>query len=370
MKVKFLDLAEVNQRYIDEISLAVSRVIHSGWYINGDEVKAFESEFCNYCSTKYCIGVGNGYDALYVTFKSLIELGKLSLGDDVLVPRNSFIASALAIDNAGLNPVFCDVCPDTHNVTPETLLRSVTPRTKAILVVHLYGRISPMRDIVFIGDQKDLLIIEDCAQAHGARVDGRPAGSWGVAGAFSFYPGKNLGAFGDAGAVVTSNSELEQMIRKISNYGSLQRYRHEVKGVNTRLDEVQAAVLRVKLKYLDQEIRQRQSVAHAYRAGIRNSQIIHPTITFEPDEHVFHLYVVKTENRDQIQEYLQRKGVETLIHYPCHINDTEAYASTQERGKFLHTDHSNNLLSLPISPALSSIEIQHVINTVNEFKLN
>ncbi|MBU2249587.1 MAG: DegT/DnrJ/EryC1/StrS family aminotransferase, partial [Gammaproteobacteria bacterium] len=330
--IPFLDLKAINAQYRDELVEAAARVIDSGWYIQGTEVKAFEQEFAEYCGTKHCIGVANGLDALTLTLRAWKELGKLKEGDEVIVPANTYIASILAITENRLVPVLVEPDIATYNICPINAEAAVTEKTRAILPVHLYGQMADMPAIMDIAKRHNLLVLEDSAQAHGASINGIKAGNWGHASGFSFYPGKNLGALGDAGAITTSDDELAQTIRALGNYGSHKKYENLYQGVNSRLDEMQAAMLRVKLRHLDVEIALRRKVAAAYIAGINNSAITlpieHSTLNIERYEsHVWHLFVIRTEHRDQLQVYLRENEVQILIHYPIAPHAQEAYAN-------------------------------------------
>ena len=314
--IPFLDLKGINARYRDEMIQAASRVIDSGWYIQGSEVRKFESEFSEYCGVKHCIGVSDGLDALTLIIRAWKEMGKLRDGDEVIVPANTYIASILAITENRLVPVLVDPNESTYNLCPNKIESALTSKTKVILPVHLYGQLADMQQIMDIAERNKLLVLEDSAQAHGASLNGKIAGSWGDASGFSFYPGKNLGALGDAGAITTNDVELANTIRALSNYGSHKKYENLYKGVNSRLDEMQAAFLRVKLKYLAKDIDARRTIAKTYSQCIDNKKISLP-FCLHTDQHVFHLYVIRVKNRTKLQQELDSHGVETLIHYPC-----------------------------------------------------
>jgi dTDP-4-amino-4,6-dideoxygalactose transaminase len=306
--IPFLDLKAINNQYSEALKEACSRVIDSGWYIMGNELSSFENEFAEYCGSKHCIGVANGLDALVLTLRAWKELGKLKEGDEVIVPANTYIASILAISENNLTPVLVEPDAGTFNLTSKSIEKAITDKTKVILPVHLYGQISPMKDIMQLAKRHNLLVLEDCAQAHGAMIDGKKAGTWGDAGAFSFYPGKNLGALGDAGAVTTDDNELLDILSALRNYGSHEKYKNKYKGVNSRLDEIQAAMLRVKLSYLARETKARQAIAKLYLEGINNPLLKLPEIS-TIEGHVWHLFVIQTAQRDKLVEYL------TLIMY-------------------------------------------------------
>ncbi|MFL4182904.1 DegT/DnrJ/EryC1/StrS family aminotransferase, partial [Escherichia coli] len=273
MDIEFLSLKDVNSRFNDELKEACARVIDSGWYIAGNELEKFEEEFSNYCGVDHVIGVANGLDALILTIRAWKVLGKLKENDEVIVPANTYIASVLAITENGLIPVFVEPDKRTYNLTSDGIRRAITSRTKLILPVHLYGQISPMEEITAIANEYQLLVLEDAAQSHGAQIGGRKAGAWGNAAGFSFYPGKNLGALGDAGAITTNDSELAYILRALRNYGSHEKYKNTYTGVNSRLDEIQAAMLRVKLKYLDSDTNRRRTIAKKYLSKIKNPKI-------------------------------------------------------------------------------------------------
>jgi dTDP-4-amino-4,6-dideoxygalactose transaminase len=361
--IKFLDLHKINNRYRAEIEAAVQSVIDSGWYINGQQLSAFEKEFSTWCGTKFCVGCGNGLDALVLILKAYQALGKLQEGDEVLVPANTYIASILAISACNLKPALVEPDERTFNMNPARIEASITSKTKAIMPVHLYGQLADMEKINAIAKKHGLLVIEDAAQAHGAMdKNGKRAGSYGHAAGFSFYPGKNLGALGDGGAVVTDDEELAGMVRSLGNYGSKKKYEHIIKGVNSRLDEIQAAMLRVKLKYLDRDNEKRREVATAYDAGITNQLIQKPDWSGSKD-HVFHLYVIRTKDRSRLQSYLKDNGIETLVHYPIPPHQQQAYREWQHLS-FPGTDAIHHeVLSLPINPI---IEKKHVLNVINE----
>lgn len=362
--INFLDLKAVNANYADELKAAAAKVIDSGWYIMGEELSAFESEFAEYCGTKYCIGVANGLDALILTLRAWKELGKLKAGDEVIVPANTYIASVLAITENGLKPVLVEPDEHTYNLCPVKVKSAITPNTKAILPVHLYGLISPMFELMDIAKQHNLLVLEDCAQAHGASIGGKKAGSFGNAAGFSFYPGKNLGALGDAGAITTDDDELAQVLKALRNYGSHKKYENLYKGVNSRLDEIQAAMLRVKLKYLDSEIEYRRNIAELYLNNINNSDIKLP-VAKERENHVWHLFVIMTENRLSLSKRLLDNHIQTLIHYPIPPHKQRAYPQLNDLTLELTEAIHEKVLSLPIGPTISNQEVLKVIDVLN-----
>jgi dTDP-4-amino-4,6-dideoxygalactose transaminase len=370
--IKFLDLRGVNAQYREGLIEAATEVIDSGWYIQGQQLKAFEHEFSEYCGTRHCIGVANGMDALTLILRAFKELGKLQEADEVLVPANTYIASVLAISENRLTPVLIEPDADTYNISAELVERAVSRNTKAILAVHLYGKLAPMPTLKEIAQRNGLLLIEDSAQAHGASLNGLKAGGWGHASGFSFYPGKNLGALGDGGAVTTDDDDLAEVVRTLGNYGSQEKYLNKYQGVNSRLDELQAAFLRVKLKHLDSEILRRRQIALLYASLIRNPRIKHPiavddTISTLRD-HVFHLYVIRCSRRNDLQAFLKEKGIETLVHYPVPIHRQMAYACWNGRSFPLTETLHEEVLSLPIYPTMSSSDVETVAAAINEFK--
>lgn len=375
MSVPFLDLKELNSRYRCEMIEAFSRVLDSGWYIQGAEVKEFEKEFARYCGTEHCIGVANGLDALTLVLRAWRELGKLDEGDEVIVPANTYIASILAITENRLKPVLVEPDSATYNLNPENVRAAITERTRAILAVHLYGQLADMPEIMSIANEHDLLVLEDSAQAHGAAINGKKAGSWGHASGFSFYPGKNLGALGDAGAVTTNDDELAQTIRALGNYGSHKKYENLYQGVNSRLDEIQAAILRVKLKQLDIETQRRRVIAAAYNSGIKNPVISLPIQNQDLDvqnygAHAWHLFVISTQCRSELQQHLSEKGIQTLIHYPIPPHRQNAYAYWNEQVFPLTEAIHQKVLSLPISPVMTDEQFAAVISACNEFEMS
>jgi len=368
MTIPFLDLKAVNQQYRDEMIEAFTKVLDSGWYIQGNEVKAFEREFADYCGVEHCIGVANGLDALILIFRAYMEMGVLQEGDEVIVPANTYIASILAITENRLKPVLIEPDLATYNLDPRLTEQAITPRTKAILAVHLYGQLADMPALKAIADKHDLLLIEDSAQAHGASLNGIKAGAWGDASGFSFYPGKNLGALGDGGAVTTSNKALAQTIRALGNYGSHKKYENLYRGINSRLDELQAALLRVKLRGLDDEIEKRQAVANQYLGSIINNDIVLPHVV-DPQAHVWHLFVVRCKKRNALQTYLNEQGVQTLIHYPVPPHQQSAYQEWSGQSFPITEIIHQEVLSLPVSPVLSLNCVSKVVNAVNTDKI-
>lgn len=372
MDIPFLDIKAINAQYRQELIDAAARVVDSGWYIRGKEGSDFENEFAEYCGTKYCIGVGNGLDALSLTLRAWKELGRLREGDEVIVPANTYIATILAVTENRLAPVLVEPEEHTFNLSPSQTLKAITARTKAVLPVHLYGRLADMPEIKEIAHKHDLLVVEDAAQAHGASLDGRKAGSWGQAAGFSFYPGKNLGALGDGGAVTTNDEELAQTVRALGNYGSHKKYENLYQGVNSRIDELQAAILRVKLKYLDAENQRRRQIAEYYCQNIKNPEVILPT--FSPPlathhmNHAWHLFVIRHPRRDGLQNYFAEEGIQTLIHYPIPPHTQKAFEQWNTRIYPLTEKIHKQVLSLPISPIMSFEEAEKVVTTVNNYE--
>lgn len=365
--IKFLDLQQINARYEAAFLEKLKLVSSKGWYILGDEVKAFESDFAKYCGTQFCIGVGNGLDALVLIFKAYIELGQLAKGDEVIVPANTYIASILAVIEAGLVPVFVEPDIDTYNISSDLIIANLSLKTKAVLAVHLYGQLANMESINRMAKQHGLLVIEDAAQAHGATdTQGFKAGNLSDAAGFSFYPGKNLGALGDAGAVTTNNADLAKMIFSLRNYGSEQKYYNDHIGYNSRLDELQAGFLNVKLPHLDQDNEKRKVIANHYLASINNPKIILPTYN-GGDHHVFHLFVIRTQNREALQQYLLDFGIQTMIHYPIPPHKQKALSEWNNSSFPITEKIHREVLSLPISQIMTIGEAEEVIKIINQF---
>ena len=365
--IPFLDLKKINAQYQTELKEACSRVIDSGWYVLGNEVTEFEKEFATYCETKHCLGVANGLDALVLILRAYIEMGIMKKGDEVIVPSNTYIASILAISENGLTPVLVEPDINTFNLDPNLIEQAITKKTKAILTVHLYGQVNAMDEINTIAKKYNLKVIEDCAQAHGALYKGKKVGSLGDAAGFSFYPGKNLGALGDGGAVTTNDSELANTIAALRNYGSHEKYKNRYKGINSRLDEIQAAMLHVKLRYLDKEITSRQEIAKRYLKGINNPLIELPIVA-DVKAHVWHLFVVKTTKREMLANYLTANGVQSLIHYPTPPNQQGAYNEWENESFPISEQMHEQVLSIPISQVMSSVDIDSIIEIVNNWK--
>jgi dTDP-4-amino-4,6-dideoxygalactose transaminase len=367
--VKFLDLKAINTQYRDELVAASTRVIDSGWYIAGKELENFEKNFAEYCGSKHCIGVANGLDALTLTLRAWIELGKLKEGDEVIVPANTYIASILAITENNLVPVLVEPDINTYNISPELITAAITDKTKVIMAVHLYGHLADMPSIMKTAAEHDLLVLEDSAQAHGAIIDGVKAGNWGHASGFSFYPGKNLGALGDGGAITTSDDELTETLRALRNYGSHEKYKNLFKGVNSRLDEIQAAMLNVKLKYLDQDTNRRRDIAQSYLTGIKNPAVVLPN-TLARDSHAWHVFVIRCEKRDELQTYLTKNGIQTLIHYPIPPHKQGAYPQWNDLNFPVTENIHEQVLSLPISPVMTDAQVSMVISCIELFDVH
>lgn len=364
--IEFLDLKKVNAQYREELQEAFTRVLDSGWYIMGAELKQFEKDFATYCNTKHAIGVANGLDALILIIRAYKELGFMHDGDEIIVPSNTYIASVLAISLNNLVPVLVEPNIDTYNLDPLNIESKITSKTKAILPVHLYGQLCDMKGINLIAKKHNLKVIEDCAQAHGAIIEDKKAGNWGDAAGFSFYPGKNLGALGDGGAITTNDDELAECLRALLNYGSHVKYQNLYKGVNSRLDELQAALLKVKLNKLEFETIKKRDTANRYLTEITNPKIVLPKVTNDL-AHVWHLFVIRTANRDDLQKFLAEKGVQTVIHYPIPPHKQEAYKELNTLSFPISEQMHQEVLSLPLSAVLEKEEIDNIIEILNEY---
>jgi dTDP-4-amino-4,6-dideoxygalactose transaminase len=366
--VKFLDLQALNLKYQASLEGRILEVFRRGWFLLGGEVQNFENNLANYIGVNNVIGVANGLDALRLIFRAYIELGIMSEGDEVIVPAHTYIASLLAISENKLKPVLCEPELSSFNIDISLLERMITPKTKAIMLVHLYGRAGYSNQIAALAKKYNLRIIEDNAQAIGAKWQGTRTGALGDAAGFSFYPGKNLGALGDAGAVACKDSNLADVIRALANYGSQKKYVNIYKGLNSRMDELQAAVLDEKLKHIDEENESRRLIAQRYCSEISNSEILLPNLPEDPVEHVWHLYVIRSHSRNALQNFLNKEGVQTLIHYPIPPHKQFAYKELNSlnfpKTELLH----NEVLSLPISSILSENEVSKVIEKVNQFR--
>ena len=365
--IKFLDLHKINARFQNEFSLKFNSFLDSGNYILGKEVTAFENSFAHYCGTKYCIGVANGLDALTLIFKAYTELGKLNLGDEVLVPANTYIASILSVINAGLKPIFVEPDSETFNISTQDLEKKITSNAKAILAVHLYGQLANMDAIQNIAKKHGLIVIEDAAQAHGAENNlGKKAGNLSHAAAFSFYPTKNLGALGDAGAVTTDDSDLEQCIRLMRNYGSAEKYVNKILGFNSRLDELQASILNVKLRYLDSDNERRRQIAKSYISEIDNAKIKLPFFD-QSKNHVFHIFVVRVENRIHFMDYLNANDIGYLLHYQIPPHKQKAFSKYNHLKLPITEAIHESVVSIPMSPVMTDLEVDRVIKVLNSY---
>ncbi|APW66138.1 aminotransferase [Poseidonibacter parvus] len=364
--IPFLDLKGINAQYREELITACTKVIDSGWYIQGTECNEFEKEFAQYCGTKYAIGVANGLDALILILRAYKELGIIKDGDEVIVPSNTYIASILAISQNNLVPVLVEPDINTYLIDSSKIEGKITSKTKAIMPVHLYGQTCQMDNINAIAKKYNLKVIEDSAQSHGAYYKDKRCGNLGDASGFSFYPGKNLGALGDGGVVTTNDEELANAIKALGNYGSYKKYENLYKGVNSRLDEIQAAMLRIKLRYLDKEIEKRREIANYYLENIKNDNLILPTVR-EENNHVWHLFVIRTNKRDELQKYLLDNEIQTLIHYPLAPHKQEAYKEWKSVKCPISEKIHNEVLSLPIGGVQSLKQTIKIVNILNEF---
>ncbi|WP_303316214.1 DegT/DnrJ/EryC1/StrS family aminotransferase [Flavivirga abyssicola] len=365
--IKFLDLHKVNSRFHNEFQEKFKSFLESGHYILGNQVSNFENSFANYCGTKHCVGVSNGLDALILIFKAYLELGLLKRNDEVIVPANTFIASIIAIQEVGLKTVLVEPDIDTYNISISEIEKSITPKIKVILAVHLYGMLADMRSINDIAKKNNLLVIEDAAQAHGAvNEEGIKSGNLSNAAAFSFYPSKNLGALGDAGAVVSNNEVLIDMIKKLRNYGGTTKYVYDTVGANSRLDEIQAIFLSVKLKLLDDDNKKRRDVARLYLSKITNKKVKLPFYNLS-DNHVFYAFVVLVENRQEFIDHLSKYHIETLIHYPIPPHKQKGFSYLKELPLPITETIHNKIVSIPISPVMLNEEVEEVIRIINQY---
>jgi dTDP-4-amino-4,6-dideoxygalactose transaminase len=367
MIIPFLDLQVINARHAAELKAAAARVIDSGWYVLGEEVKAFEAEFATWAGSPHCVGTSDGLSALILALRGWKELGLLKDGDAVAVPANTYIASILAITENRLRPVLVEPDEGTFNLGAAKLADALTPDVKAVLVVHLYGQLADMPAISELCRERGLLLLEDAAQAHGAHIGGVKAGAWGDAAAFSFYPGKNLGALGDAGALTCKDTKLADMVRALRNYGSHEKYQNIVQGPNDRLDELQAALLRVKLKHLDADNARRREIAARYRREIKAVNVRLPSVRAGEESHVWHLFVVRVPDRAVFRQRLLDRGVHTAIHYPIAAHQQPAYA--KELGHLrlpLAEAIHREAVSLPMSPVLTDNQVDYVIEAINQ----
>ncbi|MCL4114476.1 DegT/DnrJ/EryC1/StrS family aminotransferase [Vibrio lentus] len=361
--IKFLDLFKINETYRTQIEQELSNVLNSGWYISGKKNTEFCDNFARYCETDFAIGVANGLDALNL----IISAYEFSQGDEIIVPANTYIASILAISQNNCTPVLVEPELNTYNIDVNKIEEKITEKTKAIMVVHLYGRAVEMEKVWSLAKKYNLKVIEDCAQAHGARYKGKRVGSLGDAAAFSFYPGKNLGALGDGGAVTTSDKALYEKIKCLANYGSHIKYHNEYKGVNSRLDEIHAAVLDVKLKYLDDDNEKRSVIAKYYLESITNSNVVLPSLSVE-DDNVWHVFPVRVQNRNDFMTFLKNRSIETLIHYPIPPHKQKAYIEWKNQTLPITEEIHETIVSLPISPVMTLDEAKVVIEAINEYQ--
>ena len=361
--IKFLDLHKINERFRAEFDAKIKSVLDGGWYLQGKENDQFSADFAAYCGTKYALGVANGLDALNLIIKAY----GFGPGDEIIVPANTFIATILAISENGCTPVLVEPDINTYNINPDLIEEKITPKTKAIIVVHLYGQAVQMDKIWKLAEKYNLKIIEDAAQAHGAMYQGRRTGNLGDAAGFSFYPGKNLGALGDSGGITTNDEKLYNKIKAIANYGSDRKYHHIYKGVNSRLDEIQAGLLDIKLKYLDKDNARRREIAEYYRKNIKNPLITLPK-TYDEMAHVWHVFVIRTPERDRLQKYLEEKVIQTNIHYPTAPHHQGAYQEWKDLSLPITEKIHREVLSLPMSPVLTDEEVKTVVETLNEWK--
>jgi dTDP-4-amino-4,6-dideoxygalactose transaminase len=364
--IKFFDLKQLNQSYEEAFHQKLQNVFDKGWYILGNEVQTFESNFAHFCGTKHCIGVGNGLDALLLILKGYIQLGTIKKGDEIIVPANTYIATIIAVLQADLVPVLVEPDTETFNLNPKEVTKAITSKTKAILVVHLYGQLAKMDALLTIAHHHNLLLIEDAAQAHGAEINEKRAGNFGNAAAFSFYPSKNLGCLGDGGAVVTNDDELQTIIKKLRNYGSEKKYINEYIGYNSRLDEIQAAFLNVKLPDLDKQNEQRRKIANRFLIEIKNPKIKLPFYDGSKN-HVFHLFVIQTSTREDLKNYLFKNTIETAIHYPIAPHQQKALEQYNQQHFPITEKIHQTVLSLPLSPVLTEKQISTIIELLNSY---
>ena len=369
--IKFLDLQKINAQYAEELKQAAAEVIDSGWYLLGEQVKRFETSLANYIGVKHAIGVANGLDALRLILKAYIELGVMKEGDEVIVPANTYIASILAITDNRLTPVLIEPEINTYNLDLDLIEDKITERTRAIMVVHLYGQVGWGTKLEELAKKYNLKIIEDNAQAIGAEWNEIKTGALGDAAGFSFYPGKNLGALGDSGAVTTNDYHLAEVVRALGNYGSKIKYVNEYQGLNSRLDEIQAAFLDIKLKYLDQENQIRRDIAQYYNGNINHPEIILPTSNTQQliaKSHVWHLFVIRTPNREKLQQHLTQNGIQSLIHYPIPPNKQKAYCDWNKMSLPITKKIHEEVISLPMSPVMDEFEIYKIVNALNAYQ--
>ena len=358
--IKFLDLEKINNRFRSEIDQRIKNILDCAWYLQGKENEEFSKNFATYCGTKYALGVANGLDAL----RLIIKAQGFGEGDEIIVPANTYIATILAITDNGCTPILVEPDMHTYNINPDLIEEKITPKTKAIMVVHLYGQAVQMQKIWELAKKYNLKVFEDAAQAHGAIYHGKRTGNLSDAAAFSFYPGKNLGCMGDGGAVTTNDEEIYKKVKALANYGSDRKYHHIYKGLNSRLDEIQAAVINVKLPYLDEDNNRRREIAKYYRENINNPKIILPQ-TYDEQAAVWHIFAVRTQNRDEFQKYLTDNGIQTLIHYPTPPHKQDAYKEWYDLSLPITEEIHKTIISLPMSPVMTDEEIKKVVEIVN-----
>ena len=361
--INFLDLKKINNRFRNEIDSRIAKILDKGWYLQGEENEIFSNNFAQFCGTKYALGVANGLDALNL----IIKASGFGVGDEIIVPANTYIATILAISQNGCTPVLVEPDINTYNINPDLIEEKITPKTKAIMVVHLYGQAVQMQKIWDLAKKYNLKVFEDSAQAHGAYYKDKRVGNLSDASAFSFYPGKNLGCMGDGGAITTNDEELFKKIKAIANYGSDRKYHHIYKGVNSRLDEIQAAVLDIKLKHLDDDNQKRREISKYYRENIKNEKIILPE-TYDEKAHVWHVFTLRTKNRDEFQEYLKNNGIQTIIHYPTPPHKQGAYKEWNNLSYPITEEIHKTIISIPISPVMEENEIKKVVEVVNDYR--
>ena len=364
--IQFLSLKDITAKYAEEIHEAVKRIVDSGWYLQGEENNRFERNYSAYIGSKHTVGCANGLDALIWIFRAYIEMGLMKQGDEVIVPANTYIASILAITENGLKPVLVEPSLLNYQIDEDNIEKAITSRTRAILIVHLYGQCAYTEKIARLCEKYNLKLIEDNAQAHGCLYRGKKTGSLGDAAGHSFYPGKNLGALGDGGAITTNDDELAKVVRALANYGSSEKYVFKYTGRNSRLDEIQAAILDVKLRHLDEDVAKRKQVAKFYIDNITNPKIITPIVK-DWDEHVFHLFPIRCEQRNDLQKYLSENEIQTVIHYPIPPHKQECYKEWNDLSFPITEKIHNEELSLPMSPCLTEEQIREVVRVVNEF---
>lgn len=364
MHIDFLNLAKINNRFRSEIDTRIKNILDKGWYLQGEENERFSKHFASYCGTKYALGVANGLEALSL----LIRAHGFGPGDEILVPANTYIATILAISENGCTPVLVEPSLDTYNIDPDQIEAAITSRTRAIMVVHLYGQAVQMDKIWKVAQKYNLKVFEDCAQAHGAYYKNKRVGNLSDAAAFSFYPGKNLGCMGDGGGITTNDEVIFSKIKALANYGSDRKYHHIYKGINSRLDEIQAAILDIKLKYLDADNEHRRKIALFYRQNITNPCIHLPT-SYAEEASVWHVFVVRTEKRDAFQHYLSEKNIQTIIHYPTPPHRQLAYSEMKSMSYPITEKIHQEVISLPISPVMTIEEAQYIVDTVNDWRI-